>query len=133
MPLLVIKRAPVNSINNNITPYRGFCFSLSFVIHHMTTSHSFADLYQEKITPEEQREMNNDHDIQYHEEPPFTHKETGAFPPVSEPIRDTVIWWNNIDWDLQRERARGGVNNVGLVLALIGQKLNDLGRFLAEV
>jgi len=57
------------------------------------------------------------------------HKEAPAFPPVS----DTIIWFKNIDWDLQRERARGGVNNVGLVLALVGEKLHDLGRYLAEV
>lgn len=95
----------------------------------MTTSHSFADLYQEKITPEVEREMNNDLDIEYHEEPTSTHKEAGAYPPLD----DTIIWWNNIDWDLQRERARAGVNNCGLVLAVIGSKLNDLGLWLSKV
>ena len=56
-------------------------------------------------------------------------KEAPSFPPVD----DTIMWFKNIDWELQRERARGGVNNVGLVLALIGEKLHDLGRYLAEV
>ncbi len=58
-----------------------------------------------------------------------TDKQAGAFPPLD----DTIIWWNNIDWDLQRERARSGVNNVGLVLAVIGTKLNDLGTYLSKV
>ena len=59
-------------------------------------------------------------------------KQTSAYPPVQF-VPDTIIWFKNIDWKLQRERARGGINNVGLVLALIGEKLHDAGRFLAEV
>lgn len=58
-----------------------------------------------------------------------TNKEAPAFPPVD----DTIMWFKNIDWELQRERARDGVHNVGLVLALIGEKLHDFGRYLAEV
>jgi len=30
---------------------------VSFVIYHMTASHTFAELYQEKVTPEVLREM----------------------------------------------------------------------------
>lgn len=56
-------------------------------------------------------------------------KRTPAFPPCS----DTIIWFKNIDWKLQRERARGGLNNVGLVLAVIGEKVHDFGIFLAKV
>ena len=56
-------------------------------------------------------------------------KRTPAFPPVT----DTIAWFNNIDWADVRERCRGGVNNVGLVLAVAGEKLHDLGVFLAEV
>jgi len=59
-------------------------------------------------------------------------KQTAAYPPAQF-VPDTIIWFKNIDWNLQRERARGGINNVGLVLALIGEKLHDAGRFLAEV
>ena len=92
----------------------------------MTASHSFADLLSEEkpevITPLDLGESSLDLEIS-------THKEAGAFPPLD----DTIIWWNNIDWDLQRERARGGVNNVGLVLAIIGAKLNDLGVYLSKV
>ena len=91
----------------------------------MTTFHSFIDLYQEKITPEVSREMIDPLDIDYQETPD---EEAPAFS-----VNDTIIWWNNIDWKLQRERARAGVNNCGLVLAVIGTKLNDLGTYLAQV
>ena len=92
----------------------------------MTASHSFDDLLvkekPEVITPLDLGESSLDLEIP-------THKEAGAFPPLD----DTIIWWNNIDCDLQRERARGGVNNVGLVLAIIGTKLNELGTYLSKV
>ena len=92
----------------------------------MTASHSFADLLVEEklevITPLDLGESSLDLEIS-------THKEAGAFPPLN----DTIIWWNNIDWELQRERARAGVNNCGLVLAVIGTKLNQLGTYLAQV
>jgi hypothetical protein len=90
----------------------------------MTTSHSFSDLLvnekPEVITPLDLSEGSTDL---------FSDKEAGAFPPLD----DTIIWWNNIDWELQRERARAGVNNCGLVLAVIGTKLNDLGLWLSKV
>lgn len=54
---------------------------------------------------------------------------TPSFPPVT----DTIVWIQHIDWADVRERCRGGVNNVGLVLAVIGEKLYDLGSFLAKV
>ncbi len=57
------------------------------------------------------------------------HKRTPSLPPVS----DTIMWWNNIDWKEQRQRARAGVNNIGLVLAVLGEKIHDLGVLLAEV
>ena len=92
----------------------------------MTASHTFAALLAEEkpevITSLDLGESSLDLEIP-------TTKEAGAFPPLD----DTIIWWNNIDWDLQRERARGGVNNVGLVLAIIGTKLNDLGTYLSKV
>ena len=59
-------------------------------------------------------------------------KQTAAYPPAQF-VPDTIIWFKNIDWKLQRERARGGINNVGLVLALIGDKLHSFGCYLAEV
>ena len=56
-------------------------------------------------------------------------KRTPAFPPLS----DTIATFKSVDWGDVRERARGGVNNVGLVLAVLGTKLHDLGLFLAKV
>ncbi len=56
-------------------------------------------------------------------------KRTPSFPPVT----DTIAWFNNIDWADFRQRCRGGVNNVGLVLAVTGEKLYDLGVWLAKV
>ena len=49
------------------------------------------------------------------------------------PLNDTIVWFNNIDWAEVRQRCRGGVNNCGLVIAVIGEKMHDLGVFLAEV
>ena len=56
-------------------------------------------------------------------------KRTPSFPPIN----DTIAWFNDIDWADVRQRCRGGVNNCGLVLAVIGEKVHDLGVFLAEV
>ena len=56
-------------------------------------------------------------------------KRTPAFPPCS----DTISTLKSIDWAEMRARARGGVNNVGLVLAVLGEKLHQAGRWLAEV
>jgi len=56
-------------------------------------------------------------------------KRTPSFPPVS----DTIMWWKSIDKEEFRQRLRGGVNNVGLVLAVIGEKVHDLGVLLAKV
>ena len=58
-----------------------------------------------------------------------TSSELKSFPPVS----DTVVWFKQVDWADVRNRCRGGLNNVGLVLAVFGEKLHDLGVFLAEV
>ncbi len=56
-------------------------------------------------------------------------KRTPSFPPVT----DTIAWFNNVDWKEVRQRCRGGVNNVGLVLAVIGEKIHDLGVWMADV
>jgi len=67
-------------------------------------------------------------------------KRTPAFPPVDNTLsklndlhKDTVVWWNGVDKEELRERIRGGVNNVGLVIAIIGEKVHDLGVFLADL
>ena len=56
-------------------------------------------------------------------------KRTPSFPPIT----DTISWFNNVDWDDFRQRCRGGVNNIGLVIAVTGEKLYDLGVWLAKV
>ena len=52
-----------------------------------------------------------------------------SFPPVDDFI-NTV---RKIDWVDVRKRARRGLNNVGLVVAVVGEKIHDLGVFLAQV
>ena len=59
-------------------------------------------------------------------------KQTPAYPPVAV-ITDTISWIQHVDWKEQRERARAGVNNVGLVIAVIGEKCHDLGIWLASI
>ena len=59
-------------------------------------------------------------------------KQTAAYPPVQF-VPDTIIWFKNIDWKLQRERARAGLNNVGLVVAIIGEKMHDAGMWLSRI
>lgn len=52
-----------------------------------------------------------------------------SFPPVT----DTIVWFQHIDWEEVRQRCRGGLNNVGLVLAVTGEKIHDLGAWMAEL
>ena len=52
-----------------------------------------------------------------------------AFPPVDDAIKAV----KSIDWADVRQRARKGVNNCGLVLAVLGEKIHDLGAWLAQV
>ena len=56
-------------------------------------------------------------------------KRTPGFPPIT----DTITWFNHVDWSDVRVKARAGVNNVGLVVAVIGQKLYEFGQYLAKV
>ena len=54
---------------------------------------------------------------------------TPAFPPVS----DTIVWIKQVDWAEVRHRCRGGINNCGIVIAVLGEKLHDVGCFLAKL
>ena len=54
---------------------------------------------------------------------------TPGFPPVT----DTIVLIKQVDWADVRRRSRAGLNNVGLVLAVIGEKIHDFGAFLAQV
>ena len=60
---------------------------------------------------------------------PQAKEELRSFPPVS----DTIDFIKQVDWQDVRRRCRAGVNNVGLVLAVIGEKLHDAGAWLANV
>ena len=55
--------------------------------------------------------------------------ELRSFPPID----DAVSAIKSIDWVEARRRGRKGLNNVGLVLAVIGEKIHDAGAFLAQV
>ena len=45
----------------------------------------------------------------------------------------TPIGEGDLDWADVRERSRAGLNNCGLVIAVIGEKLYDFGQWLAKV
>ena len=52
-----------------------------------------------------------------------------SFPPID----DTIVFFKQVDWNDVRNRVRGGLNNVGLVLAVLGEKTYDLGAWLAKL
>ena len=54
--------------------------------------------------------------------------ELRSFPPVD----DTINFVKNIDWADVRQRARKGFNNCGIVLAVVGEKIHDLGAWMAQ-
>ena len=56
-------------------------------------------------------------------------KEFKSFPPVT----DTIVWIKQVDWEEVAIRCKGGLNNVGLVLAVTGEKLHDFGCWLAKI
>ena len=55
--------------------------------------------------------------------------EFASFPPVD----DAISYVKKIDWADVRQRARKGLNNCGIVIAVIGEKIHDVGAFLAQV
>ena len=55
--------------------------------------------------------------------------ELRSFPPVS----DTIDFVKQVDWKEVRQKCRAGLNNCGLVIAVIGEKIHDLGAFIAKV
>jgi len=54
---------------------------------------------------------------------------TPSFPPVD----DAISAFKRIDWADVRKRAHRGLNNVGLVIAVLGEKLHDFGSFIAQL
>ena len=55
--------------------------------------------------------------------------ERPSFPPID----DAINFVKNIDWADVRQRTRKGINNCGLVIAVVGEKVHDFGAFLAQV
>jgi len=55
--------------------------------------------------------------------------ELRSFPPVE----DTIDFIKQVDWQDVRRRCRAGVHNVGLVVAVVGEKIHDLGAWMANV
>lgn len=52
-----------------------------------------------------------------------------SFPPVT----DTIDFVKQVDWEDVRRRCRAGFNNCGLVIAVVGEKIHDLGAWMAQV
>ena len=59
----------------------------------------------------------------------MTTSELKSFPPVT----DTIDFVKQVDWKEVRQKCRAGLNNCGLVLAVVGEKIHDLGAWLAQV
>ena len=91
----------------------------------MTTSHSFSDLLNEKeeVTPLDLGEGSLEL---------IPNKKAGGIPALT-PIMETVDGFRSINWQQVRQQMRAGVNNVGVVIAVISEKTHQLGCFLAEV
>ena len=55
--------------------------------------------------------------------------ELRSFPP----LEDGIDFIKQVDWQDVRRRCRAGINNCGLVIAVIGEKVHDVGVWLAQV
>ena len=55
--------------------------------------------------------------------------ELRSYPPVS----DSIDFIKQVDWQDVRRRCRAGFNNVGIVVAVVGEKIHDLGAWMANV
>ena len=93
----------------------------------MTTSHTFADLLVEE-KPEVITPVLAPHPF-FDEEP---NKEAGSIPALT-PIMETVDGFRSINWKQVMQQMRAGLNNIGVVIAVISEKTHQLGCYLAEV
>ena len=89
----------------------------------MTTSHTFSDLMKEEVTPLDLGEGSLDL---------IPNKEAGRIPTLT-PIMETVDGFRSINWKQVMQQMRAGLNNVGVVIAVISEKTHQLGCYLAEV
>jgi hypothetical protein len=90
----------------------------------MTSAHSFADLCKEDVTPIDLGEGSLDLDTPV--------KEPLAYP-VLTPIRDSIDGFRDINWKQVGQQARAGLNNTGVVIAVLAEKVHQLGCWMAEV
>ena len=58
---------------------------------------------------------------------------SGKAAPSFPPVDDAITYVKNIDWADVRQRTRKGLNNVGLALAVVGEKIHDAGAWLAQL
>ena len=65
----------------------------------------------------------------FDEEP---NKEAGRIPTLT-PIMETVDGFRSINWKQVMQQMRAGLNNVGVVIAVVSEKTHQLGCYLAEV
>jgi hypothetical protein len=59
-------------------------------------------------------------------------KKTLAYPPA-QLVPDTIIWFKQVDWQEVGQRCKAGLNNCGLVIAVVAEKVHEFGIFLAQV
>ena len=59
----------------------------------------------------------------------MTTSEFKSFPPVT----DTIDFIKQVDWKEVRQKCRAGFNNCGLVIAIVGEKIHDVGAWMAQV
>ena len=92
----------------------------------MTASHSFADLLTE-----EKPEVITALDLGEGSTDLFSDKEAGI--PALTPIMESIDDFNSIDWAQVRSQLKAGLNNVGVVIAVISEKTHAFGRYLSKV
>ena len=59
----------------------------------------------------------------------MTTSEFKSFPPVT----DTIDFIKQVDWKEVRQKCRAGFNNCGLVIAVVGEKIHDVGAWMAQI
>ena len=101
-----------------------------------TMAHSFSELAREQASKAEYAFSPNLHEYKVIPLTAMTTAEQDDYKkrtPSFLPVDDTIAFVNQVDWQDVRQRCRAGVNNVGLVLAVIGTKTHEFGRWLAEL
>jgi hypothetical protein len=111
----------------------------------MTTSHSFSAMLKEEVTPLDLGEGSldlssnkeaglnpEDFGMSFSEDTTVQTVQTNRIPALT-PIMDKVDGFRSIDWQQVMQQMKAGVNNVGVVIAVISEKTHQLGCYLANV